>query len=93
MNHEEYVYNEYYDSRLMEWKSTGRGFPVPRKSEEQKFRDKEMEIIFKQLLQDIQIFGLDESKIRLDKNINILNDKVKLWKDKQNEYTTSHYAE
>lgn len=90
MNHEEYVYNEYYHPGLMEWISTGRRVPVLRKSEEQKFRDREMEIIFKDHLQHIEVVGLDRAKIRLDKEIKLLDNKVKLWKDRQNECTTSN---
>lgn len=90
MKYEKYVYNERYDPWIGQWISTERASDIARKSEEQKFRDQEMKIIFNQHLQDIEIYGLDKSKIKLNENIKLMNIKVKLWKDRRNEYTNSN---
>lgn len=80
MNHEEYVYNEYYCPRLMEWRSKERYKPF---SEEQKFRNKEMAIIIKQFCTDWEVSGIEIAKIKKDQNFILLNKKMKLWKDRQ----------
>jgi hypothetical protein len=80
--------DESYDPMTNTWSSRKKEKSLI--SEEQKFRQKEIKIIFNKHLKDIEVYGWDNSLNKLHQDIELLKQKVKLWKDRQNGSTRTN---